>query len=163
MTPILRIENNILESFKPLFTGEKFETPGKEKKELEFHKGFLPFESYKEKIQNGKDKNSDIPFILLRYKEDEQELINGRYSAQAVWEIIIGTYKESSDGYSTGLYIADKLKKHLMEYPNVPRQFNVKQDYIKTKLLEAESSGYYWFHKLEFKTYAPYYDCKIPL
>ncbi|MGL4955207.1 MAG: hypothetical protein ACRC4Y_07015, partial [Cetobacterium sp.] len=61
------------------------------------------------------------------------------------------------------LGIADKIKKHLMEYPNVPRKFNVKQDYIKTNLLEDISSGYYWFHKMEFKTFIPYYDCQMPL
>lgn len=162
MTPILRIETNILEGLRTNFVRETFDTPGGQKKEICFHKGFLPFESYKDRVQS-KEKNSDIPFVLLRYKEDEQTLDRGNYNSSVSWEIIIGTYKESSDGYSVGLYIADKIKKYLMEYPNVSRKFNVKQDYIKTKLLSEESSGYYWFHKLEFRTYGPYYDCKIPL
>lgn len=162
MIPILEIQNNILKKIEELFKNEKFITPSKEERELTYHKGFLPFYNFIDKYKNGKEEESSIPFILLKYKEDSQTLSNGKYDAEAVWEIIIGTFMEYSNGYEIGLGIADKIKKCFMEYSNIPKKFQIRQDYIKTKLLD-ESAGFYWFHKIEFKTYIPYYDSKIPL
>lgn len=163
-TPILIIQNNIISKLEDLFKNELFLSPEGIIKKLDFHKGFLPFYTYQEKIKNQQlnKKDSDVPFVLLRYKDDSQSLVNGAYDASATFELIIGTYKESSDGYEIGIYIADKIKKFFMEYSNVPKGFSIKQDYIKTFLLE-ESSGFYWFHKIEFKVYIPVYDSKIPL
>ncbi|WP_304158877.1 hypothetical protein [Fusobacterium ulcerans] len=166
IAPIIEIENNILESLKKLFEGEIFDTEKLGKKELKFYKGFLPYVEYKERIKNNdKDGNEtkDIPFILLKYRGDIQTLREGEYDGTATFEMIIGTYNKSSSGYHTNMYIADKIKKKFMEYSNVPEEYAICQNYIKTELLDDACSNYYWFSRLEFKAYIPCYTSEIKI
>ncbi|MDY2573595.1 MAG: hypothetical protein SPH94_08505 [Fusobacterium necrophorum] len=157
---ILQIEDAMIQKLKELFRDELFQRKDGEKVLINIFNNFIPMKNYQEKVKEKKESEDDIPFILLRYKSDQQTLREGRYDSFIDFEMIVGVYEESSVGHRQALKIVDKIKKEFMEFSN-NKNFSIRQDYFKTSFLEEESGGYYWFVKSEFSTYNGYYSSEI--